>query len=84
MMTRDEFERQAIREAERRLGVPAGWWGDYRHVRGPRGIEIRFVRSRGGHWVLRQRGEIVSRHDWRAGAIRKAVKLARQAGGASS
>jgi hypothetical protein len=84
MKTRKDFERKAIREAERKLGVPAGWWGDYQHVRGPRGVAVRFAASRGGHWILRQRGAIVSRHDSRAVAIRKGAKLVRPAGGAGS
>lgn len=31
-MTRQEFIAKATRAYERRLGIPAGWWGTYNHV----------------------------------------------------
>lgn len=71
---RKEFEKKAIREAEKALGVPEGWWGDYRHVRGPKGVEVRFLA--GGGWSLRQNGKLVSKHDSRPFAINKGKKLA--------
>ena len=39
-MTREKFIDSAVREAERKLGVPAGWWGTYRDVRGPGGRRV--------------------------------------------
>lgn len=72
-MTRKQFEKAAIRAAERALKVPAGWWGTWQHVCGPNGAEVRF--ARGGHWVLRHKGKIVSKHDSRAFAIVKGRKL---------
>lgn len=72
-MTRKDFETKAIREAEKKLGVPAGWWGTWRHVRGPNGAEVKFAAS--GAWVLRQSGAIVSKHDSRAFAIGKGKNL---------
>lgn len=72
-MTRKDFETKAIREAEKKLGVPAGWWGTYRHVHGPNGAEVKFAQN--GAWTLRQNGAIVSKHDSRAFAINKGKKL---------
>ncbi len=76
-MTRKEFEEKAIREAEKTLHLPEGWWGNYRHLYGPGGIEVRFVSSSTSstYWSARKNGKEVSRHDSRDGAIRKGVKL---------
>lgn len=73
-MTRKEFEKKAIREAEKTLGVPEGWWGNWRHVQGPKGVEVKFLA--GGGWALKQKGKIVSKHDSRSFAIGKGKKLA--------
>lgn len=67
-MTREKFIDSAVREAERKLGVPAGWWGTYRDVRGPGGRRVYF----GNGWAVSIRGKVISRHDSRAGAIAKA------------
>ena len=40
-MTRKIWEKKVIREAERALGVPAGWWGAWRDVFGPGGAHVR-------------------------------------------
>lgn len=74
-MTRKEFEAKAIREAEKALGVPAGWWGTWRDVRGPRGVRVRY--SGRFTWTLSQRGKRISKHDSRSFAITKARKLVR-------
>jgi len=76
-MTRKDFEKKAIKTAERDLGVPAGWWGTLRDVQGPEGQRVQFMREGrcGGHWKISLRGKLVSRHDSRAFAIRKATKL---------
>ena len=71
-MTRAEFVRRATRAEEKRLEIPAGWWGTWRDVEGPRGVRVRFTGSR---WVVRRHGSVISRHDVRAGAIKKARSL---------
>ena len=74
-MTRKEWEKKALRQAERDLGVPEGWWGDYQTIYAPNGASVRFSRVRSS-WVVRDRkAAIVSTHDGRDGAIRKAKKL---------
>lgn len=74
MNSREDFVNRAVRNAEKRVCVPAGWWGVYRHVRGPNGVEVR--RNRAGGWVLRQHGKLISKHDSRWFAINKARRLA--------
>ena len=72
-MTRGQFEERAIRQAEKRLGIPAGWWGTYSDVWGPAGEHVylnRFI------WAVSLHGRLVSRHDSRAYAIAKARKVA--------
>lgn len=71
-MTRAQFEDRAIREEEKRLGIPAGWWGTYRKISGPRGEEVNFT---GRCWAVRLDHRLISRHDSRAFAIRKAQRL---------
>ena len=73
-MTRHEFEKHAIRIAERNLGVPPGWWGNYADVHGPAGERVYKVRE-SFVWAVSIRGTHVSRHDSRAGAIAKARKI---------
>lgn len=70
---RNLFVAAAIRDAERRLGIPAGWWGTYRDVHGPGGWR---VRNSGSGWFLSRNGKRVSGHDSRSFAISKARKLA--------
>lgn len=77
MKTRKQFEQKAIREAERRLRVPPGWWGTYQHVRGPKGVEVRRIGGIGSGWRLKQHGKAVSLHDSRSFAISKGSRLAR-------
>ena len=72
-MTRKQFEAKAIREAERMLGVPAGWWGTWQHVQGPGNVHVRHGFS--NRWTIRQGTVLVSRHDSRSGAIAKASRL---------
>ena len=75
-MTRAQFEERAIRQAEKRLGIPAGWWGEYSHVWGPAGEHVYYqVRNR-FIWAVSVDGRLVSRHESRAYAIAKARKLA--------
>lgn len=72
-MTRKEFEKKAIRAAEKTLHLPAGWWGSWRDFRSPDMVRVRFSRD---HWrVLDRLGNIVSKHDNRSGAIVKAKKV---------
>lgn len=73
-MTRKQFEAKAIREAERKIEVPPGWWGTWREAHGPRGVLVRALRGHG--WILRQHGAVISKHDSRAFAISKGKKLA--------
>ena len=72
-MTRKQFEERAIRSKEQLLGIPCGWWGTYNDVTdGSRRVH----RSRGGGtWIVSLDGKIVSRHDSRCFAIRKAARL---------
>jgi hypothetical protein len=66
-----EFTRKAVRAYERQLGLPPGWWGDtWRHVYGPSGISIAF--KSGGAWSFKVGKKLISNHDDRASAIRKA------------
>ena len=76
-MTRKDFEKKAILDAERRLGVPPGWWGTWKKVHGPKGIVVRAMAGLG--WSLRQNGALVSKHDSRAFAISKGKRLAKGA-----
>jgi hypothetical protein len=71
-MTREEFCVKAIRDAEKGLYLPPGWWGKYVDVHGPHGLRVRFSSC----WVLSRDGKVVSKHDSRAVAIAKARKLA--------
>lgn len=71
-MTRDQFVTRATREAEKKLGVPTGWWGTYRDVRGPGGERVFF--SSGAWTVLGLAGRRLGRSDSRTNAIRRAVR----------
>lgn len=72
-MTLRKFFEQALREYEKKLNLPPGWWGSWRDVHGPRDVRVRFC-SR-DRWSVSQKGKRVSMHDSRASAIRKAKKL---------
>ena len=74
-MTRKQFVARAVKEAERRLGVPPGWWGTYDDVRGPGGVRVRLINRRSGRWTVRVGKRLVSKHDSRAFAIKKARGL---------
>lgn len=74
-MTRKQFLEKAARAEERRLKIPAGWWGGYTDIRGPNGERVRFS-AHGRYWLITFNGGQVSRHDSRAFAISKARKLA--------
>jgi hypothetical protein len=71
--SREEFEARAIRDAEKAIYAPPGWWGGWRDVHGPSGERVRFT---GSAWVFSVEGTTVSRHDSRAFAIGKARKHA--------
>jgi len=74
MMTRDQFVAKAARAAEKTLGLPDGWWGTWREVRGPFGQRVSWSTSR-RCWNVWKRGMLISRHDSRDFAISKARKL---------
>lgn len=73
-MTRSQFTARAIRNAERDLGVPPGWWGTWRDVTD--GAVRVSVYARSG-WKITLRGKRISTHDSRSFAITKARKLRR-------
>lgn len=73
-MTRQEFFAKAIRTAERALYVPTGWWGRWRDVTNG---TVRVAWSRSGGWRITVGGHVISRHDSRSSAIRKAANLGR-------
>ena len=74
-MTRKEWELKALRAAERELCVPPGWWGNYQTLYAPNGATVTFSRVRSAWLVRDKKGVIISVHDARAGAIRKAKTL---------
>ena len=76
-VNRKQFEAKAIREAERKLQVPPGWWGTWKEVHGPAGIVVRALPGYG--WSLKQNGATVSKHDSRAFAIAKGRRIAKGA-----
>lgn len=70
-LTRLEFEKRAVKHREAKLGLPPGWWGDdWRHVYGPSQICISFAAS--GAWSFSVGKQLISKHDDRTSAIRKA------------
>ena len=75
MTTRKQFEAQAIRDAQRRLGVPIGssWHGTYSDVIIGNGFRIRC--SGYSKWILRHDGKVVGNYSNKAGALSKAKKL---------
>lgn len=75
MKSREEFEKKAIREAEKKLSLPPGWWGTWRRAFGPNGWEVKHIY--GGGWSVRKNGVVVSKHDSRQYALKKATKSAK-------
>jgi hypothetical protein len=69
----EEFEKRAIRKAQRSLGIPDGWWGTREIVEGPGGVRVSWTRN--GVWIIRVYGKIISKHNSRSFAIAKAKKL---------
>lgn len=73
-MTRKEWEKAVLRREEKYLGLPPGWWGGYHEIESPRGVRVRW--TGGLCWIVRDSsGKIVSKHDSRAAALRKAKTL---------
>lgn len=71
-MTRKEWEVRTLRAEEKALGIPVGWWGTYDDVRSPSGVRVR-CSAAFGPWTVRDRkGAIVSKHDSRTAALKKA------------
>jgi hypothetical protein len=78
-MKREEFVAKVVREAEKKLQLPPGWWGNWRHVHGPEGEEVKFNPSRSrvagmSVWVAKVDKIIVAIVNDRAKAISKAKK----------
>lgn len=71
-MTRREFERRAIRQAEKDARLPTGWFGTYRHAQSGTGVDVKWMRD---HWNVYDGVKIVSKHDSREFAIKKARRL---------
>jgi hypothetical protein len=72
-VTRREFVDKATRDAERRIGVSAGWWGTWRDITDG-AVRVRFT---GSAWRVSRAGKKVSDHDSRSSAISKAKKVRR-------
>jgi hypothetical protein len=70
-MTRRQFEAKAVKTEQRRLGIPAGWWGRWTDVTNG----YMRVYFRGGCWRVAGCGIAVTKHNLRAIAIKRAVKL---------
>ena len=70
-MTRRQFESKAVREAERLLGIPPGWWGTWGNIYGPGGRRVRFS---GRWWTVRVGKTLVGKYSGRSFAISKARK----------
>ena len=68
-MTKEQFVGKAVKNEERRLKLPRGWWGTWRDIYGPEGERVRFS---GGGWHVSVDGLRVSSHDSRPYAISKA------------
>lgn len=68
-MTKKEFEAKAVRDAEKRLEVPHGWWGTWKTIYGPHGERVTCSR---GVWIIRCGKLLIGRSDSRASAIRRA------------
>lgn len=73
-----EFNRRAIREARRKLGIPEGWWGTWRDVTDG----THRVRWDGRAWVVSAytvavKADPISKHDSRGYAISKARALSK-------
>lgn len=70
-MTRAQFMARAIHDAEKRLQIPAGWWGTWKDVTNGK-VRVNFT---GSCWRLRHNGKLISKHDSRSFAISKGEKL---------
>lgn len=77
-MTREKFVEKAVKEYERNLRIPVGWWGTWRDVYGPKGERVRF--SGAFTWTVSLNGERISVHGSREGAINAARKLHQRRG----
>jgi len=78
-MKLEDFVAKAVRQAESKLQIPPGWWGNWRHVQGPEGEEVKFAPSRSralgmSVWVAKVDKIIVAIVNDRAKAIAKAKK----------
>ncbi len=73
MMTRKTFEQRAIRAEERRLHLPAGWWGTYCDNYGPHGERVLLT----GHhrWSVTLNRKRIGVYENREAALRKARRL---------
>lgn len=76
-MTRDEFVAMVVRQAEKKLRLPPGWWGTWHMVQGPEGETVEFAASRGAFrgnldWVAKVDKFLVGKYDSRDRAISKA------------
>ena len=82
LVTREQFIARAVKDAERTIDAPPGWWGIWRDMRGPNGERVRFapgVRPHGAlndAWTATNRDGSKSRHGSRAAAVKAAVKIA--------
>lgn len=69
-MTREQFEAKLIRQGERALGIPSGWWGTRANFRSPYGVRV--VRS-GSLWAVLVNSSVVAR-----GTHNQAIRRARR------
>jgi len=74
---RDEFVAVAVRDAEKRIGVPPGWCGTWFDVRGCLGERVYWSNATSS-WVFKHHGHKISSHNGRVLAIRKAVKYVKE------
>jgi hypothetical protein len=74
-VTKKEFDAKAIRQAEKAIQVPPGWWGSWRDVHGPVGVRVKFS-AHGNVWVLRLSNVLIGKFHSRGTAIAKGRKLA--------
>lgn len=76
-MTREQFIERAIRTAERAQALPRGWWGTWRDATNGR-VRVKFARRCWHVTLVGALGTstILSKHDSREGALRKALRRA--------
>lgn len=70
-MTRDDFNKRAIRELEKKESLPQGWYGRYTDAQN--GAVRVFFSSNA--WTVQLSGKRVSRHDSRVNAFRAGKRL---------